>query len=78
MWKLKCIYEDGGRVTITGKDKAITKELYSKYMTLYGNHANQALYQQYPKRKYREVDLKLNPTLPLLEQIREIEINVGA
>jgi hypothetical protein len=36
MWKLKCIYEDGGRVTITGKDKAITKELYSKYMTLYG------------------------------------------
>ncbi|MDF2841669.1 MAG: hypothetical protein K0R00_95 [Herbinix sp.] len=73
MWKIRFIYGDGGKITLTNKRSALSEELYDKYMLLYGRLSDKALYQQYPKKNYNEVDLKQNPDLSFLDKMKRIE-----
>ena len=67
MWKIKITYSDKSKCTLTGKSKDISLELAVKYFNEYvSNHVCSAKYQQYPKNKYKEMDL--------IEKIEELEV----
>lgn len=50
MWKIFFKYSDGSKLTVTGKDKAISPRLIRKYFDDYGRMCESAIYQQYPKK----------------------------
>ncbi|MDF2885827.1 MAG: hypothetical protein K0R23_212 [Lacrimispora sp.] len=58
MWKIKIVYSDKSKLTITGKHRDVPLELarhyYNQYVT---GKQNKATYQQYPKKDYQELDL---------------------
>lgn len=58
MWKIKVEYEDKSKLTLTGKHKDIPLRLAVKYHKEYvAGRRCKAVYQQYPKKKYLEMDL---------------------
>lgn len=58
MWKIKIEYQDKSRVTLTGKHKDIPLWLAKEYFHDYVNGLRcKAIYQQYPKKDYLEMDL---------------------
>ncbi len=66
MWKLFIEYSDKSKCTITGKQADITLGLAWKYKMQYANRPDRkALYQRYPKSKYKPVTLD--------EKIEELE-----
>ncbi|MFV0240745.1 MAG: hypothetical protein ACK5H4_12005 [Lacrimispora sphenoides] len=58
MWKIRIIYSDKSKTTITGKHWDIPLELARHYYKLYvaGKRCKNT-YQQYPKKDYQEMDL---------------------
>lgn len=66
MWKIFFEYEDGGQLTITGKEKDIPLRLALKYHNLYSKcTTTREEYQQYPKAKH--------DSMPLVDKIRQLE-----
>ena len=67
MWKIFFAYEDGSKVTITGKHKDIPLELAVKYYNEYaaGHVMRRCEYQQYPKNKY--------PAMYLMDKIEQLK-----
>ena len=58
MWKIRITYDDKSKLTLTGKHKDIPYRLAVKYFMEYVNgRPCEAIYQQYPKNKYPEMDL---------------------
>jgi len=58
MWKIKIEYSDKSKVTLTGQQKEISLRLARMYHIRYvAGRRCKAVYQQYPKNKYPEVDL---------------------
>lgn len=57
MWKIFFEYSDGSKCTLTGKHKDIPPRLAEKYHNQYGIHAAKSVYQQYPKKDYKPVNL---------------------
>lgn len=57
MWKIFFEYSDGSKCTVTGKHKDIPPRLAEKYYNQYGIHAEKSVYQQYPKKNHRPMDL---------------------
>ena len=58
MWKIKVEYEDKSKLTLTGKHKDIPLRLALKYYHDYVNGRRcKAVYQQYPKKNHKEMDL---------------------
>lgn len=59
MWKIKLIYNDDSKCTITGKQKEIPKALAVKYHNQYvaGRVMKKSVYQQYPVKDHEEQDL---------------------
>lgn len=58
MWKIKITYDDKSKLTLTGKHKDIPYRLAVKYFHDYVNGRRcEAIYQQYPKKKYLEMNL---------------------
>lgn len=68
MWKIFFEYSDKSKCTLTGKHKDIPLYLARKYQKQYGIHASKEIYQQYPKSKYKPVDLREK-----IEQLHESE-----
>ena len=67
MWKIRIEYQDKSKVTLTGNHKEIPLELAEKYFDSYvANRVCKATYQQYPKSKYKEVQL--------IEKIDELQM----
>lgn len=58
MWKIRIVYCDKSKCTLTGKHKDIPLELANHYYNQYaaGKHCK-VTYQQYPKKDYEELDL---------------------
>lgn len=57
MWKIRIVYSDKSKVTLTGKHSIPLKlacHYYNQYVA--GKQCN-ATYQQYPKKDYEEMDL---------------------
>lgn len=66
MWKIFFEYEDGGELTITGKEKDIPLRLALKYHNLYSKcTTTREEYQQYPKAKH--------DSMPLVDKIKQLE-----
>lgn len=66
MWKIKIVYEDESKCTITGKHKDIPLELAVEYFNQYVSCRRcSAVYQQYPMKEY--------PAMDLLKKIDELE-----
>ncbi len=59
MWKIKIVYDDGSKLTLTGKHKDIPLRLAKKYYMMYvaGRSRRSAVYQRYPKKNYPEISL---------------------
>lgn len=68
MWKIFFEYEDGDKITLTGKAKDIPLWLAEKYQKRYGIHSTKATYQQYPK--------KCHESMTLLEKIEKLQSEV--
>lgn len=58
MWKIKIIYSDKSKITLTGKHRDIPLELALHYHNLYvkGRYCENT-YQQYPKKDYQSMNL---------------------
>ncbi len=58
MWKIKITYDDKSKLTLTGEHKDIPYRLAVKYYMEYVNGRQcEAVYQQYPKKNHKEMDL---------------------
>lgn len=59
MWKIELVYDDRSKLTLTGRQKEIPKELAVKYYNQYvaGRVMAKSVYQQYPKKDHEEQDL---------------------
>lgn len=59
MWRIKLIYSDGSKLTLTGKHKEIPIDLAVKYYNDYvaGRIMKKSAYQQYPLKYCDEQDL---------------------
>ena len=58
MWKIKIVYSDKSKCTLTGKHRDIPLELAKHYQNQYAaGKQSKATYQQYPKKNYEEIDL---------------------
>lgn len=58
MWKIKIIYSDKSKCTLTGKHKEIPLELARHYYNQYAAGKKcKVTYQQYPKKDFAETDL---------------------
>ncbi|MGL5436577.1 MAG: hypothetical protein ACRDBO_14430 [Lachnospiraceae bacterium] len=68
MWKIRIVYNDGSKATLTGKHKDIPLRLALKYHNEYaaGQVLRKCTYQQYPKKDHDEMDL--------WEKIEELEM----
>lgn len=64
MWKIFFEYRDKSKCTITGRHKDIPLSLAIKYHNQFIN-ACKAVYQQYPKKNHKPMDL--------IEKIEELE-----
>ena len=56
MWKLFILYKDKSKLTIEGKGKItlhLAREIYDEYVV----KAESAIYQQYPKKDNKAIDL---------------------
>ena len=58
MWKIRIVYNDKSKCTLTGKHRDIPLELAKHYYNQYaaGKSCN-VTYQQYPKKDNAEIDL---------------------
>lgn len=66
MWKIRIVYSDKSKITLTGKGKDIDLRLAWEYYDEYvAGRACKAAYQQYPKKVYPETTLQ--------EKIKELE-----
>ena len=67
MWKIFFVYDDGSKITLTGKHKDIPLRLAIKYYNEYatGYAMRRCEYQQYPKNKY--------PAMDLIEKIEKLQ-----
>ena len=67
MWKIRITYDDKSKLTLTGKHKDSPYRLAMKYFMDYVNGREcEAVYQQYPKKKY--------PAMDLFEKIEALEM----
>ena len=58
MWKIRIVYSDKSKTTLTGKGQDIDLRLARKYYDEYASERRcTARYQQYPKKDYEEIDL---------------------
>lgn len=58
MWKIKIVYSDKSKCTLTGKHRDIPLELAKHYYNQYATgKQSKATYQQYPKKNYEKMDL---------------------
>lgn len=58
MWKIRIIYKDKSKCTLTGKHRDIPLELAKHYYNQYAAGKQcKVTYQQYPKKDYAEKDL---------------------
>ena len=58
MWKIRITYDDKSKLTLTGKHKDIPYRLAMKYFMDYVNGREcEAVYQQYTKNLYPDMDL---------------------
>lgn len=58
MWKIKIVYSDKSKITLTGKHRDIPLELALHYHNLYvANRCCENTYQQYPKKDYQSMNL---------------------
>lgn len=58
MWKIRIVYNDKSKLTLTGKHSDIPLELAQHYYNQYvAGKLNKATYQQYPKKDHEEMDL---------------------
>lgn len=66
MWKIRIAYDDGSKLTLTGKHRDIPLLLAYKYHAEYvSGKICRAVYQQYPKKDHEEIGL--------LDKIEELE-----
>lgn len=66
MWKIKIVYSDKSKCTLTGKHRDIPLELAKHYYNQYAaGKQSKATYQQYPKKSYEKMDL--------IQKIEELE-----
>jgi hypothetical protein len=71
MWKIRIIYSDKSKLTLTGKHQDIPADLARHYYNQYvAGKQSEATYQQYPKKNYAEMDL--------IQKIEEMESEEGA
>lgn len=68
MWKIFFEYSDKSKCTLTGKHKDIPLDLAIKYYKQYGIHAAKSVYQQYPKKNHKPINL-----VDKIEQLKEAE-----
>lgn len=69
MWKIKIEYDDKSKITLTGKHKDIPLYLAIKYHNEYASgRICEAIYQQYPKKDYEEMDL-----FDKIEELKELQ-----
>lgn len=58
MWKIRIVYSDKSKITLTGKQKDISYRLAIKYYKEYVmGRCCTAKYQRYPKKDYPEIYL---------------------
>ena len=58
MWKIRIVYSDKSKCTLTGKHREIPLELAKHYYNQYAvGKQCKVTYQQYPKKDYAEKDL---------------------
>lgn len=57
MWKIFFEYSDKSKYTLIGREKDISLRLAREYYNQYGIHAERAIYQQYPKKDHKPIDL---------------------
>lgn len=58
MWKIRIVYNDKSKCTLTGKHQDIPLELAKHYYNQYvAGRSSKVTYQQYPKKDYKEMDL---------------------
>lgn len=58
MWKIKIIYSDKSKITLTGKHRDIPLVLALHYHNLYvKGRCCENTYQQYPKKDYQSMNL---------------------
>ena len=65
MWKI-FFESDKAKCTVTGKHKDIPLDLALKYFRQYGIFAEKSIYQQYPKKEHKPIDLREK-----IEQLKE-------
>ncbi len=59
MWKIKIIYSDKSKITLTGKHRDIPLELALHYHNLYVvGRCCESSYQQYPKKDHDGLSLE--------------------
>ncbi len=66
MWRIFFTYRDKSKCTVKGKG-IITPGLAAKCFYMYGLHATESIYQQYPKKDHAPV--------PLEEKMRELGVD---
>ncbi len=69
MWKIFIEYSDKSKCTLTGKHKDIPLDLAVKYYNQYGIRASKVIYQKYPKKWHKPVELYKK-----IEQLQESEV----
>jgi len=70
MWKIRIVYSDKSKLTLTGKHRDIPLVLARHYYGLYiAGKRCENTYQQYPKKDYEEMDL--------VKKIEELEACEG-
>ena len=70
MWKIRIVYSDKSKCTLTGKHRDIPLVLARHYYNLYAaGNRSKVTYQQYPKKDYQEIDL--------VKKIEELEACEG-
>ncbi len=58
MWKIRIVYADKSKCTLTGKHMDIPLDLARHYYNQYAAGKQvKATYQQYPKKDHKEMDL---------------------
>ena len=57
MWKIIFTYPDGVKVKLTNSSIPMDKRLANKYYDINGNNSDGGIFQQYPKKKYRPMDM---------------------
>lgn len=73
MWKIKIDYQDGSRLTFTGKHKDIPYLMALTYFQVYakGEYTKAAIYQQYPIKNHAAISLE-----DKIKELKELGVEV--